>query len=79
MRQNTTKSKIKIDMHPINKDEMELIVGDDGIGLPKEVVIRSTETLGLHLVNILVEDQLHGAIKLDIGRETIFHIRFGKK
>ena len=76
---NKTKSEIKIAMHPINKDEMELIVSDDGIGRPKEVDFRSPDSLGLRLVTILAEDQLHGAIKLDRERGTIFHIRFGRK
>jgi len=73
------KGEIKIAMRPLNKNEVELVVSDDGVGIPKEVDFRNTETLGLHLVNILVEDQLHGAIKLDRERGTIFHIRFERK
>ncbi len=74
-----TKGKIKIAMHPINKDEVELIVSDDGIGIPQEVDFRDTDSLGLRLVTKLAEDKLHGAIKLDRERGTIFHIRFGGK
>ena len=66
-------------MSPLNKNEVELVVNDDGIGIPKEVDFRSPDSLGLHLVSILVEDQLQGAIKLDRERGTIFHIRFGRK
>ena len=73
------KGEIKIAMSPLNKNEVELVVNDDGIGIPKEVDFRSPDSLGLHLVTILVEDQLQGAIKLDRKRGTIFHIRFGRK
>ncbi len=66
-------------MYPLNKNEVELVVSDDGIGMPKEVDFRSLDSLGLHLVTILVEDQLHGAIKLDRERGTIFNIRSGRK
>jgi len=66
--------EIKIAMHPLNKDEMELIVSDNGVGLPREVDFRKTESLGLHLVNLLAEDQLHGDIKLDRTKGTSFHI-----
>jgi len=44
-----------------------LIVSDNGIGIPKTVDIRSSDTLGLQLVSALVE-QLDG--KLELYRET---------
>jgi two-component sensor histidine kinase len=71
--------EIKIAMHPLDKDGMEVIVSDNGVGLPKNVDIRKTDSLGLHLVNLLAEDQLHGDIKLDRARGTSFHIRFKVK
>ena len=71
--------EIKISMHPLNKEEIEVIVSDNGVGLPKEVDFRNTESLGLHLVNLLAEDQLHGDIKLDRAKGTSFHIIFRTK
>ncbi len=66
-------------MQYLNKDEIELVVSDNGGGLPKEVDFRKTNSLGLHLVSLLAEDQLHGDIKLDRARGTSFHIRFKVK
>ena len=60
-------------MSPLNKNKVELVVNDDGIGIPKEVDFRSPDSLGLHLVTILVEDQLQGAIKLDRERNHFSH------
>ncbi len=37
-----------------NEDEFELEVSDNGIGIPEDLDFRDTETLGLHLVKILV-------------------------
>jgi two-component sensor histidine kinase len=70
------KGEIKIAMQPLNGNEIELIVSDNGIGLPKEMNFRKTESLGLHLVTILAEDQLHGDIELDRTAGTRFRMRF---
>ena len=68
------KGKIKIAMSPLNKNEMELTVNDNGIGIPEEVDIRGTKSLGLHLITILAEDQLQGKIKLARTKGTKFHM-----
>jgi two-component sensor histidine kinase len=67
--------EIGIVMHPINGDEVELIVSDDGIGFPEGVDFRDTETLGLELVNMLTR-QLAGEIELDKNGGTRFKIIF---
>jgi PAS domain S-box-containing protein len=69
------KGKIEIAMSPSSKSEIELIVSDSGIGIPKELDFRKTESLGLHLVAILAEDQLHGKIELNREKGTEFQIQ----
>lgn len=71
------KGEIKIVLGKIDGNEYELTVSDNGIGIPEDIDFRKTETLGLHLVSILAEDQLSGKIKLDRSRGTEFSIRFG--
>jgi PAS domain S-box-containing protein len=68
------KGKIKIAMFSLNNNEMELTVSDNGVGIPEEMDIRGTKSLGLHLVTILAEDQLQGEIKLDKTKGTKFHM-----
>lgn len=53
----------------------ELIISDDGVGFPEELDFKNTTTLGLQLVNNLVE-QLEGEIILDRSQSTSFKIRF---
>jgi len=55
---------------------VELVVGDNGIGLPAELNFRTTKSLGLQLINILSR-QLRGSVELQ-NREagTEFHVRF---
>jgi len=69
------KGKIRLSMNPINKKDMELVVSDNGVGLPKDIDFRSTESLGLHLVTILAEDQLHGKIRLNRDNGAEFQIK----
>ncbi len=55
--------------------EYTLIVSDDGAGIPEKIDLESTDSLGLQLVNILV-DQLDGKIELKRKGGTKFIIRF---
>lgn len=57
-------------------DTKELTVSDNGVGIPEDVDFKTTESLGLHLVTILAEDQLDGEITLDRSKGTTFCITF---
>ncbi len=61
---------------PIEKcTKYTMIVCDNGIGISEEIDFENTETLGLQLVNILV-DQLDGEIELNRNNGTEFVIGF---
>ncbi|MHA2297129.1 MAG: PAS domain S-box protein [Candidatus Hodarchaeales archaeon] len=53
----------------------ELIVSDDGVGFPKELDFRKTDSLGLRIVNILTK-QLDGSIEFVNHHGTEFKIKF---
>lgn len=55
-----------------------LYVVDDGIGLPEEIDIKNTESLGMQLVTTLVE-QIEGTIELNRKGGTGFIIKFQDK
>ncbi len=59
-------------------DMIEIVVGDDGMGLPKDFDINKTETLGLQLVRTLV-DQLQGKLNVTNQTGTRFTIQFNEK
>ena len=45
-------------------DDYELIISDDGIGLPKDINIDESNSLGLQIINNLI-NQIDGTIKLN--------------
>lgn len=61
----------------VDKNKVKIEVGDNGVGIPENVDIKNTQTLGLQLVDTLVE-QLSGTLKLNRSKGTIFSIEFNK-
>jgi len=70
--------EIRVAFNSTDEDMLVLEVSDNGIGMPDKLDFRNTESLGLHLVTILSEDQLHGKIELNRTDGTSFCIRFKK-
>lgn len=66
--------EINIEFHKYNNEFM-LIVSDTGIGFPMDMDFRSTDSLGLKLVNNLIH-QINGTIELERGKGTKFEIKF---
>lgn len=58
-----------------HEDRFELLIGDDGIGMPKERFSESNKTLGVDLIRILTE-QLNGTIEILEGKGTVYRILF---
>lgn len=58
-----------------NNENLVLIIKDNGIGFPSSIDFKNTETLGLKLVNTLV-DQINGKIEITADNGTEFRITF---
>lgn len=67
--------KIEIGFHQDQSGSIELIVKDNGIGLPENLDFRHTESLGMELVCTLT-DQIKGEIKLARNEGTTFTLKF---
>ncbi len=57
-------------------DDLELIIMDNGIGMPDELDWKNSNTLGLKLVRTLVENQLDGSMDMESNKGTKFTIKF---
>ncbi|MCZ7400589.1 MAG: ATP-binding protein [Candidatus Methanoperedens sp.] len=68
--------KIQISVTSNDNNMIRLSISDDGVGIPEDVDIRNTKTLGLELVTSLAEGQLHGEIILNRENGTEFQINF---
>jgi PAS domain S-box-containing protein len=67
--------QVRIHLALESKGGVLLRVSDDGVGIRQEIDLRQTTTLGLQLVNLLV-DQLAGEIEIQRANPTMFSVRF---
>ena len=68
--------KLEIIIQETKDTEVEILVRDNGLGIPDDVDIRNPQTMGLHLVNGLVTKQLDGQIEVIRDAGTAFRITF---
>ena len=66
--------EVRIELHAVD-DELELVVADDGVGLPEGFDLANVKSLGLQLVPLLA-DQLGGRFTVGGGPGARFSLRF---
>lgn len=69
---------IKISAKSIDNNMIQISISDNGIGIPKDLDIRNTKSLGLKLITSLAESQLRGKITLNRENGTEFQIDFSR-
>jgi PAS domain S-box-containing protein len=69
------KGRIRVELRSREDNHIEIVIGDDGVGLPKHFELEKADTLGLRLVNTLVK-QINGTVELDPGLGATFRIVF---
>ncbi|MBF0516989.1 MAG: PAS domain S-box protein [Nitrospirae bacterium] len=68
--------QIYIALHPSPDGTIELIVADDGVGIPKSLDIWHTPTLGWQLITGIATTQLGGELELNGDKGTQIKVRF---
>jgi Amt family ammonium transporter len=71
--------EIMISLRALDDGENELIVRDNGIGLPESLDIKKAESLGLRMITNLTERSLHGRVNINKNNGTEFQIIFKEK
>ncbi len=70
------KGEIFINFRSQDGGYIQFDVSDNGVGIPGDLDIDKTATLGLHLVILLAKNQLNGEIDLDRSSGTRFIVKF---
>ena len=68
--------ELRIIIQETKSKEIEIVVRDNGLGLPDDVDIHQSRSMGLYLVNGLVKKQLEGQIEVRRDNGTEFRIKF---
>ena len=71
------KGEISIRINKLGKSNFELIVADNGVGMPADLISKNQESLGLYLIRILVR-QIKGKLKIENKNGTSIHIFFSE-
>jgi two-component sensor histidine kinase len=68
--------RITIRLRRIDETHLDLVVADNGVGMPADVDVTHVSTLGLKHVIALVQHQLGGDIDFDVQDGVTCHITF---
>ena len=74
--QDQDKGKIWVTLKQ-NTDHIDLIVKDDGVGLPEDFSIEEKNSIGMNLIQTLT-DQLNGVLEISSRNGTCFEVSFEK-
>ena len=71
--------EIRISLRSLDDGQNELIVSDNGVGIPENLDIKNAESLGLRMITNLTERSLHGKVNIKKDNGTEFQIIFKEK
>jgi PAS domain S-box-containing protein len=67
---------ICVQLRKLEQETIELIISDNGVGVPEGFDFMNNNTLGMQLFNTIAVDQLMGDIKIDSNNGLTFTIQF---
>ena len=71
--------EIRVEFGYSGDGQLELRLGDDGVGMPANFDFRDSDTLGVKIVKAIAEHQLGGTVELDRTKGTKFLVRFKER
>ena len=68
--------KISVSVKPVENNQYELRITDNGVGLPEDYNPKKSSSLGMTLIHRLAEDQLEGHLEIKSGQGTEVTVLF---
>jgi PAS domain S-box-containing protein len=69
--------EVSISMRYLDNDAVELVIADNGVGMPLDIHPEETDTLGVMLIDILAREQLEGEVVVHREGGCRYCITFG--
>ncbi|RME85238.1 MAG: GAF domain-containing protein, partial [Caldilineae bacterium] len=76
---NNAEGEIQVTLKRSPEGDIELVVSDNGVGVPPDFDFRQSDTLGLYTVFAIVEHQLQGEIDFESDHGLTCRIRFNEQ
>jgi len=70
---------ISISAHAGHDDTIQIIISDNGIGMPPDIESKKSRTLGMNLIHLLIEKQIDGTLEISKDKGTRYVISFKSK
>lgn len=72
----TGPATIALSAHSSHDDAINMIIGDNGIGMPHDRESQGSRKLGMKLIHMLIEKQINGTLELRKDKGTTYVISF---
>ncbi len=69
---------VEISVQDSANGRIHIRIKDDGVGIPEDIEIHETHSIGLSLIRTLVQDQLEGTVQINRSNGTEFIMEFPK-
>ncbi len=69
---------VEISVQNSTNGKIYIRIKDDGVGIPEDIEIHETHSIGLSLIRTLVQDQLEGTVQINRSNGTEFIMEFPK-
>ncbi|HIJ60850.1 MAG TPA: hypothetical protein HPP56_09625 [Nitrospirae bacterium] len=74
--EDITDGEVYLSFRKLDNDKFELVIGDNGKGLPPDEELKKSRSLGWQLINDLVKRKLRGTLQIEREKGTRFKIIF---
>jgi len=72
---NHQEGEISTRLYTTSRNQVKLVIKDNGIGIPNSISLENPDTLGMQIISLLTE-QINGKVTISRNKGTCFEIIF---